>query len=140
MTAFKADFRQNACYGHAHNSCPGRCAVNQITIGNGPDFVMRMGATTYSHHVSINFTPVGGNMMQESVSHPSLRATLKEMKQKLAPKGWRQSLQIAWAQSADFRGTCKTPLGTFKIRYHLINGLSQPQKDILIDYITRTFE
>ena len=139
MTAFKADFRNNACYGHAHNSCPGRCAVNQITLGNGPDFVMRMGATTYSHHVSMTFTPAAGTTISESFAHTSLQTMLKELKQKLAPKGWQQTMQIDWDNSGDLIGSCDTSLGTFKMRCHLVPGLSLHQKRRLINAIKKAF-
>ena len=139
MTAFKADFRNNACYGHAHNSCPGRCAVNQITIGNGPDFVMRMGATTYSHHVSVTFTPVHGTAMSESVSRSSLHTVLKELKQKLVPKGWTQSSQLKWKYSKNLETRYETSLGMISIQYHFIDGLTIHQKGLLHAQIVKVF-
>ena len=139
MTAFKADFRNNACYGHAHNSCPGRCAVNQITIGNGTDFVMRMGATTYSHHVSVTFTPVHGTAMSESVSRSSLHTVLKELKQKLVPKGWTQSSQLKWKYSKNLETRYETSLGMISIQYHFISGLRNSQKDHLYAQFLKAF-
>ena len=139
MTAFQADLSQNACYGHAHNSCRGRCAVNQITIGNGPDFVMRVGGTTYSHHVSIIFTPVADAAKSESLSNPSLHSILRLLKQKLTPLGWNQTLQVHWVHKEKLTGTCKTTNGTILIQYHFVQGLTLNQKNKLHDEFITEF-
>ena len=113
--------------------------MNQITIGNGPDFVMRMGATTYSHHFSVTFTPMGGTTINESMAHPSLQALLKELKQKLVPKGWSQTLPVKWVSGEKLDATCETEVGTIVIQYHLINGLKEHQKNRLVNQILRGF-
>ena len=114
--------------------------MNQITIGNGPDFVMRAGPTTYSHHVSIIFTLIVGAPASESISNPSLQATLRELKQKLESKGWLKSTQISWKLNEDFVGLFKSSFGQTAIRYHFLTGLDAQQKQRLMLRIIEVFK
>ena len=114
--------------------------MNQVTIGNRPDFVMRAGVTTYSHHVSVKFTPEGGTTMNDSTSDRSLHALLKELKQKLVPKGWNQTLPVKWVSREKLKGTCETKMGAIVFQYHFIAGLTTIQKMMLNDQIIKEFE
>ena len=114
--------------------------MTRLVIGKGPDFVMRMDATTYSHHFSVTSSLLNGNTMSESISRSSLHAVLKELKQKLLPKGWSPSTQINWDNSKGLFGSYESKNGTITIQYHLISSLALHQRLRLQNEIVEAFK
>ena len=82
---------------------------DSVVIGNGPDFAMRLGADELSDVFAFVVNRPGSakaRLVPPGVSSDKSLATAVEiLKQKLAPYGWRNSIQVQWSSDVGLKGT-----------------------------------
>jgi hypothetical protein len=97
---------------------------DSVSIGNGPDFTMRLGADELSHTFSFVVNrprSVKSSLIPSGVSSDKSLATAVEiLKQKLAPYGWHNSIQVTWSSDVGFKGTFRSHGRdvVFEYRFH----------------------
>ena len=112
---------------------------DQIIIGKAPDYVMRVAAVEYYHHISIELTKGEVVIQSRSVSNKSLAQLVNEIKKMIAPWGWRRTDSMKWVYFPEMIGTREAAQGKISLHYHFLDQLTLDQKIDLLGIITHKF-
>ena len=112
---------------------------DQIIIGKAPDYVMRVAAVEYYHHISIALTKGDVVIQSQSVSNKSLTQLVNEIKKMIAPWGWRKTDHFTWLKLPELIGTIQTETGKITLQYYYLELLTLDQKIRFMNIITEKF-
>ena len=116
---------------------------NSVSIGNGPDFAMRLGADELSHAFSFVVNRLGlgkASLVPSGVSSDrSLAASIEGLKQKIAPYGWTVNTRIQWRSEESFSGSFAMVGGEVVVAYRFHEKLATDQRLYLEENIKKSF-
>ena len=116
---------------------------DSVSIGNGPDFVMRVGTDELSHAFSfrVNRACLGRSSLVPSAisSDRSFAAAIERLKQKIAPYGWASNAEIKWTRDALLSGSFGISGGEVVIIYRFHEKLTMQQRSYLAEIIESSF-